>query len=330
MTNLAPGLYMPDAVDCNVRDITPKHELQSCNHLLNDHAALQRFYEDNGYLLLRQVLSQASVERARDAMLAVMVRHGQVAPGDKTGKWTGKPFPGGMEENPEFDGISKELVNDPANQKVLEQILGEKACMVPNVQYRTYPPNGPITLVHQDGFYSPGIQDYKPVWITLLPCPKEAGGLMIAVGEHKRGYFHNLSKPTPFPVPAGVISDDSWATTSYMPGDVLIVHPYSPHASRANTTDCLRLSFDTRVQSAARPSAVGAKVVSVTPDSITIDTELIGRKTLKVDAETFLRPINPGIREPFEKFVEVTQPGMRLQVVMEGDRATMLRRLAVE
>ena len=320
------GLHLPDAQDLNVRDVRPRQVLQSCNHLLDDHAALTRFYEDNGYVLLRQVLNRESVIEARDAMLAVAARHGLVEPGDAEAKWTGKPFAGGMEESPEFNGISLRLVEHPDNLKVLAKVLGEKPCMVPNVQYRTYPPHGPVTIVHQDGFYSPGIQDYKPVWIPLVPCPKEVGGLMVAVGQNKRGYFHNLAKPTPFPVPVGVIPEDSWATTDYEPGDVLLVHPYSPHASMPNTSDRLRITFDTRVQSAARPSAVAATVVAVTPNSITLDAEVIGRRTLRVDHDTYLRPIDPGIREPFERFAEVTKPGMRLVAVMDNDYLVMLRK----
>ena len=320
------ALNLPDAADLNVLDVHPSLELQSCNHLLDDHAALQRFYEENGYILLRQVLNRASVERARDEMIAVAARHGLVQPGDQDGKWTGKPFKGGLEESPEFSGISRRLVEQPDNLRVLEKVLGEKACMVPIVQYRTYPPEGPVTIVHQDGFYSPGIQDYKPVWVPLVACKKEMGGLMCAVGQNRRGYFHNLAKPTPFPVPVGVIPEDSWATTDYEPGDLLLVHPCTPHASMPNTSNRLRISFDTRVQSAARPSAVAATVLEVTPTTIRVNGDIIGERTLKVDRETYLRPVDPGIREPFEKFAEVTRPGMRLVVVMDGDRAVMLRR----
>jgi ectoine hydroxylase-related dioxygenase (phytanoyl-CoA dioxygenase family) len=320
------ALNLPDAVDLNVLDVHPTRELESCNHLLDDHDALLRFYDDNGYVLLRQVLNPESVTRARDDMLAVAARHGLVQPGDKEGKWTGKPFKGGLEESPEFSGISRRLIEHPDNLKVLERVLGEKACMVPNVQYRTYPPEGPVTIVHQDGFYSPGIQDYKPVWVPLVACRKELGGLMLAVGQNRRGYFHNVAKPTPFPVPVGVIPEDSWATTDYEPGDVLLVHPCTPHASMPNTSNRLRISFDTRVQSAAHPSAVAATVLAVTPNSITVNGDIIGERTFKVDRDTYLRPVDPGVREPFEKFAEVTKPGMRLVVVMDGDRAVMLRR----
>lgn len=321
------ALSRPDARDCNALEIHPTRELQSCNHLLDDFTALTRCYEDEGYILLRQVLDPGSVATARDAMLAVAARIGIVRAGDPSGTWTGKPLEGRWEESPEFSGISKRLVEHPANQAVMAKVIGEKACMVPNVQYRIYPPNGPVTVVHQDGFFSPGIHDYRPVWIPLLPCPREVGGLMVAVRQNKRGYLHNLAKPT-FAIPADEIPTDSWATTDYMPGDMLIVNPYSPHAGTPNRSKTLRLTFDTRVQSAARPSALAATVTGVTPTTITVDVDGFGARTYRVDAESFVRVRDPGIREPFERFAEVTVPGMRLLVVANGDYAVMLRKAA--
>lgn len=320
------GLNFPDAKDLNTLDVMPKRKLESSNHLLDDHAALQCLYEQNGYILLRQVLDPQSVEAARDAMLAVAARHGIVEPGDTTATWTGKPFAGGMEESDEFSGISKKLFANPHNHALLSKVLGEKACMVPIVQYRTYPPGGSVTGVHQDGFFSPGIQDYKPVWVTLTPCQREVGGLMIAVGQNNRGYFHNVAKPSPFAIPEGFIDPDSWATTDYFPGDLLLVHPYAPHASMRNTSKRLRVTFDSRVQSAARPSAVNIVVMSVTATSLTCEVEGEGESTYRVDAGSYVRPINVARREPFERFTEVTQPGMKLVLVREGDYAATLRK----
>ena len=322
------ALNLPGARDLDARDIDPRGELQSCNHLLEDFPALQRFYDTNGYILLRQVLDLRSVEEARDAMLAVAARHGLVSPGDPTGTWTGREAPPIDEESPEFRGISRRMFEYPENLAIMEKVLGEPACMVPNVQYRLYPPDGPVTIPHQDGFYSPGIQDYKPVWITLTPCPREVGGLMVAVGQNRRGYFHNRAKPSPFPIPEGVIDPASWSTTDYMPGDVLLVHPCSPHAGGTNRSQRLRVTFDTRVQSARNPSAFAATVKSATADSITVDADGMGERTYRVSEETFIRVLDPGIREPFARFAQITKPGMRLLVVIEGERAAMLRKAA--
>lgn len=324
----AHALNLPDAKDIDTLSIVPTREFEVCNGLLDDHAALDAFYEANGYLFFRGVLDPQSVVEARDAMLAIAAdEFGLVEKGDPTARWTGKPPQPWVEELPVFAGISRRLVDNPANQVLLAKILGEKACMVPMVQYRLYPPNGPVTMVHQDGFYSPGIQDYRPLWIPLTPCPREVGGLMVAVGQHKRGYFHNIGKPNPFPVVDGVIDPDSWATTDYQPGDLLVVHPYSPHAAMPNTSDRLRVTFDTRVQSAAHPSAFAATVRAFTPTSVTLEADdpAVGTVTLTVDPDSYLRPLNRGRRETFEHFTDYMAPGMHLVAVREGERLAMLR-----
>ena len=78
--------------------------------------------------------------------------------------------------------------------------------------------------------------------------------------------------------------------------------------------------------SAARPSAFAATVKATTPDTITIERDSGADETYKVDKDTFIRVLDPGIRNSFEEFATVTKPGMRLVVVTEkGDRAVMLR-----
>ena len=320
------AINRPDAEDLVYLDFVPTRELESCNHLLANRHEMERFYEENGYILLRGVLDIDSVAEARDAMLSAAASLGLVEPGDETGRWTGVPIPKGMEESPIYGGIARRLLEHPANAAVLEQVLGEPACAVPMVQYRTYPPHGPVTVIHQDGFYSPGIQDYKPVWITLTPCTRDMGGLAVAVGQNNRGYFHNIGKPSPYPFPADVIPPESWATTAYMPGDVLIVHPCGPHCALPNTSDRLRITLDSRVQSAARPSAIAATVTGFTANSVTVDAGELGTQTFTVDEDTFIRPVNPGVREKFADFTTYMKIGMRLVVVRDGTRAVMLRK----
>lgn len=322
------ALNIPDAIDIDTPAIVSTRQFEICNALLDDHAALQRFYDDNGYLFFRGILDPGSIAQARNEMLEVAATvYGLVEKGDTQARWTGKPLQNWSEEHPAFAGISRRLIEHPANLAVLAKVLGEPACMVPNVQYRLYPPNGPVTMVHQDGFYSPGIQDYKPLWIPLVACPREVGGLMVATGQHKRGYFHNLAKPAPFPIPQGVIDEDSWTTIDYEPGDMVVVHPCSPHGGTPNRSNRLRVSLDTRVQSAARPSAFAGVVSAVTPDSITLESpeKAVGRVTLRVDAGTFIRVLSPGRREPLETFASYTKPGMTLLAVRDGDHAVMLR-----
>lgn len=319
---------LPDAKDIDTLAIVPSREFEDCTSLLDDFPALNRFYEEHGYLFFRQALSPQSVACARDEMLTIAAdKYGLIEKGDTEAKWTGAPLRNFSEEGAEFAGISRRLIEDPSNQAFLAKVMGEPASMVPIVQYRLYPPNGPVTIPHQDGFYSPGIKDYRPVWTVLVDCPRSVGGLTVAVGQHKRGYFHNLGKPTPFPIPDGLVDPDAWATTDYAAGDVLIVHPSSPHAGTPNRSDRLRISLDTRVQTARNPAAFAGTVKAVTPTTLTVEADdaALGEVTVSVSEQTYIRVRNPGVRELFAGFAEYTVPGMHLTVVRDGDTATMLR-----
>ena len=324
-----PPVNRPDAPDIDGTKILPKREFEVCNDLLNDRKALEAFYEENGYLFFRDVLDQDSVAGARNAMLDIAAdEFGLSEKGDPEGKWTGREYPPMSEERSCFEGISSTLVAHPANQAVIAKVLGEEPMMVPIVQYRLYPPNGPVTVIHQDGFFSPGIHDYKPLWIPLVPCPREVGGLMIAVGHNQKGYLHNIARQPPYPLPADMIDPDSWATADFEPGDLLVVHPCSPHGSTPNRSDRLRVSFDTRVQSAKNPTTFRALVQSVTPQSVTVkgDDRNVGSMTLSLDPESFVRIRDYGRREEFSDFATVIEPGMDLVVVREEGRCAMLRR----
>lgn len=328
-TTIAPPVNRPDATDIDVLAVKPKAEFVACNKWLDDFSALEAFYNKNGYLFFRDVLDPASVAQARAAMMDIAAdEFGLIEKGDEQARWTGAEYPPMSEERPCFTGICSALVEHPANRAVLAKILGEDPAIVPIVQYRLYPPNGPVTFVHQDGFYSPGIHDYKPLWIPLVPCPREVGGLMIAVGQNDRGYLHNVGKPAPYAIPDDVIDPESWATIDYRPGDLLVVHPCSPHGSTPNTSDRLRISFDTRVQSAKRPTTFRARVDSASQDSVTVvsDNPEIGKLTLTLDPDSFVRIREYGTREAYENFAEVIEPGLDLVVVREGDRAAMLRK----
>jgi ectoine hydroxylase-related dioxygenase (phytanoyl-CoA dioxygenase family) len=319
------SLSMPDAKDLDVLSINPKAELQICNHLLDDHEALMRFHDEEGYILIRGALDPDSVKEARQAMFAIMERHGLIEPGTTEPVWTGKPFAGGMEESPEFAGISRRLVEHPTNLKVMEKILGEPAIMLPIAQYRTYPPGGSITGVHQDGFFSPGIKKYKPVWMPMVDCPREMGGLMVAVRQCNRGFFHNIAK-TPSHIPEGVIPDEAWATIDYQAGDILILNPCSPHASMPNTSNKCRVTIDTRVQSASEPCVLMATIVEASIDSICVALEDGSQRSFRVDGNTFSRIEHPGIRQTPEEYLASATPGKSIVVVFDGDHAETLRR----
>jgi hypothetical protein len=320
------SVMMKDAVDIDSTTLRPTRELRDSNFVLDGSARLNQLYEEQGYLLFRGVLDRSSVDKALRRMMAVMMKYGVIAKDATEPLWTGVPAPPSMEESPEFKGICKELVEHPANLPVFEKILGEPACSVPIVQYRSYTPNSPPGPVHQDGFYSPGIHGYRPVWMPLMKIGPDVGSLMLAPGLHKNGLIHNLAKPPVFPIPADKIPADSWATTTFYPGDVLVIHPHTPHFGLANRSDRLRFSIDTRVQSAANPCVLLGDVIATTPRSATLRTQQ-GDRTIGINERTYIRTgENRGARIPLEDFEKNTPAGLRVVAAIEGDEATVIRR----
>jgi len=323
-------IRIEDAVDMDAGSIKPTRQLRDSNHAIDDFAELSRIYEAQGYLLFRDVLDRPSIDRALRRMMDVVAKHGVVAPGATEPLWAGGSVPKGeyYEESPEFSGICNELVAVPANLAVFEKILGEPVCQVPMVAYRSYPPFTPLSMVHQDGFFTQGVEGYRPIWMPLMTINEDIGGLVLAEGMHNKGYLHNLAKAPNFPIPAECIPADRWATTVFHPGDVLVIHPCTPHVGMANRSDRVRFSIDTRVQSASNPSMLLGNIAATKADSITLRTAE-GDRVLNVNAVTYIRTGEVrGSRIPLEKFQESAPVGMRVVVARSGDQALMIRRAA--
>jgi hypothetical protein len=320
------NVMAPDVADMDGRTIRPQHGLVDSNFALDDPQLLVDLYEAQGYLLFRKVLDQSSVAHALQRMMAVMARYGVVEENAREPLWTGKPAPAGMEESKAFAGISRELVEHPANQAFFQKLLGEAPAAVPIVQYRSYVPHTPISMVHQDGFYSPGIQGFRPVWIPLMRIDPEVGGLTLMPGVHKKGLVHNLAKPPTFPIPARELPEDGWATTTYEPGDVLVIHPHMPHVGLGNSSDRVRFSIDTRIQSAAHPCVLLGDIVATTAGSVTLRTAQ-GDRRIAVTEDTYIRTgENRGARIPLAQFEANAPSGLRVVAAIDGDKATMIRR----
>jgi hypothetical protein len=162
--------------------------------------------------------------------------------------------------------------------------------------------------------------------MPLMMINEDIGGLVLAEGMHKAGYLHNLAKPPNFPIPADCIPEDRWATTVFHTGDVLVIHPCTPHVGMENRSDMVRFSIDTRVQSASNPSMLLGNIAATSANSITLRTAM-GDHVLDVNAITYIRTGEVrGSRIPLESFQEAAPVGMRVIVARRGDQALMIRR----
>lgn len=317
--------YGTDVIDFRTADIVPSRTLRDSSNLLGHQAALRTRLDSDGYLFFGSLLDRAAIARTRRHMLAPLVAAGLASDDSDAPRWTGGDRANLAHTDPAFDGICAELFASPAILASVERVLGEPVSLVPMAQYRAYRPDPTGGFAHQDGFFSPGIRNYLPLWIPLVPMDEAMGGLALAVGMTGRGFFHNEDKPTPFPMPAQAIPADAWARTDYAPGDLLVVHPETPHAGLPNRSDRIRLSLDTRVQSAANPSTLVGAAVAVGTDFVELACEDGRHVRLSLDDQTFIRTEHPTQRMSRDEFAARTQLGRRLLASFDGPRAVMLR-----
>ena len=323
---MAPSVsFAPD--DLGPTDFTVSQQLHDSNAYLDDPKRLRQIFEDEGYLLFRNVLDLQSVNTARRKMIAVLARQGMLKPDAEKPEWTGGSWGSLNEDSPEFEGLGPELAENPKNMEFFNRVLGETGLIVPIVQYRFYPPGYSLGMPHQDGFFTQ-IDGYMGIWVPLAEITQEMGGLGVAVGQARKGYLHDIRKPPPSPIPKDAIPADAWARADYQPGDVLFLHECTPHCALENHTNTLRLSFDIRLvpKSSAQNMFVGT-VTAVDANSLSLKSDDGESITLRVVEDTYIR-CAPGmaVRVPLSELTNAAAPGSRLLALHDGECATMLRR----
>ncbi|GGC00791.1 hypothetical protein GCM10011494_19200 [Novosphingobium endophyticum] len=307
--------------------IEPRGMLRDSMPDIDDKAVIDARYREDGYLFLKGLLPVDAVAAARARMSAPLVARGLARiEGDQV-YWTGGDAPSLADDDASFQGVCQTLFAWPGVLAAFERLLGERMSVIPMVQYRAYRPGGPLGRVHQDGFFSPGIQGYRPLWIPLAPIDAAVGGLAVAAGLTGKGYFHLTDMPPAFDIPADCVPDTAWLSADYVPGDVLVIHPETPHVGLPNRSDRVRLSLDTRIQSAANPSVLIGEIQAMDMETVTLRCEDGSPRTLRIDASSYLRTAYPLSRRMTpEEFVAETPAGLLVLASCQGDTALMVRR----
>ncbi|MGI8450465.1 MAG: phytanoyl-CoA dioxygenase family protein [Streptosporangiaceae bacterium] len=237
-------------------DIAAAAQLRPSTDVAGDPAELRRRLGEDGYLFFPALLERHRVaEAARDAM-AVMADQGWLVPGSGPGEAMPRaPLPAiyGPEWRVLYVAVHgleslHRLGFDPGLQSSLATLMGPDVFVLPRRIVRLVGPasaGGPEIGVqpHRDyeGFRIP---DMLISWIPLVECSAGSGALWVCRGSHRDGMA---------PCPPFTPGDARWQTASYRPGDVLVLHCYSAHASAPNTGERFRLSIDFRWQRASYP-----------------------------------------------------------------------------
>ena len=260
-------------------------ELTDCTAMLDDPAALRRHIRDEGYLLLRGLLNRDEVQAARLSMLERLAEQGHIdltypLNAAKAAPSTRIAFkPDVAANNP----LVHKVVYDGPLMAFFDHFLGGPTRHFDFTWIRTVAP-GLSTPPHMDVVYmGRGTKKLYTTWTPYGDVPREMGGLMVLEHSHlnqrllngygskdvdkfcenrvgsgytKMGGGGNIS-------PGGWLSRDPvtlrqrvggrWLTTDYRMGDVLIFSIFLVHCSLDNSSDCIRLTSDTRYQLASEP-----------------------------------------------------------------------------
>jgi len=205
--------------------------------------------------------------RPRRAVLAKGVRDGAFLAASASRPFNRIPY------LPPLRGLIRDLLGADAFSypfKVLRAVHPETAGNVPQGRH-----------IHQD-YGAASVDDMLTTWIPLMPIPRHVGGLAVRPGS-------NRSWPR---IPRLLTPDErGWATVDYRVGDVLVFHCLTSHAALPNRSDGLRLSQDSRWQSADLPAP--ARMVYGPNEHRTSERELFSRL---FSSQPWWEPIPPTVK----------------------------------
>jgi len=235
--------------------------LKDSNDYLEDKRQLKERFDEDGYLVLRNVIDKEKVANVRSDIISILRDGGVVPRSEKeVPKWSGKAVPDFLDIQTKIHALKSfdEMRLHRSLEDVMEKLCGGQVYVWMNVDVRTQTRKmAPPTIIHQDYqvFYRGG--RFSIAWIPLMEIDEAVGGVDIAPGSHKsvteRDYVYTNDKY--YTGSAGALLPLTieekcvgFAHTSYNPGDLLLIHDKVAHRSRSNSSDKLRLSMDVRFQ----------------------------------------------------------------------------------
>ena len=246
-------------------------QMEDANDILDDTEALRQKINEDGFLLLRNLHDPEAVLKARRDILEVMSGRGKLDPDAPLMEGVVNPNPDGVDTSSVRDRehLKKESLRQVVYGKramgFFDRLLGGES-MSYNFQWlRTAGPGGGSTIHYDVVYMGRGTQNLYTCWTPLGTITPDMGPLAICLGSNKWqkvidtyghtdvdrdktcGYFSND--------PAELVDKfgGRWASTTFQPGDVVILNMFIMHASLTNMTNKYRISCDTRHQLASEP-----------------------------------------------------------------------------
>lgn len=240
-------------------------------------------FEEQGYLILRQVIPQdalagarAEIDKLVDDEAAKLLQKGLI-----TDPLKDEPFetrllrlyencldeaPNQFREELHLAGLFPIFFNEKA-LNVAEQFLGPEVRLYPNYTIRPKLPDHAASLVlwHQDGGYtainSPEAQGQQVgqlrminVWSPLVPARRQNGCMQFVPGTHKLGVVPHETREFYLEIADEYLKprEASAIDVELDPGDIVLFHNLLFHRGLPNLSQSVRWSFDWRYQDATQ------------------------------------------------------------------------------
>jgi len=187
--------------------------------------------EEDGYLLIRNVVPREAVEQLLDEITQVIAAAGWLLPGHDP-----------MERLADIGAACGDP--DPGFKRTYQEVFNLAA-------FHALPHHPEVKRVHahQDYRFMGGDPECFTVWIPLHDCPVEVGPLRVLEGSHRHGIIRHEDENLHVPeISAAESMEGEWVGGPINAGDVLIFHSLTVHAASPNRSKQLRISLDCRFQ----------------------------------------------------------------------------------
>ena len=232
-----------------------------------DGAALARRMKREGYLFIKGLVPRQPILELRRQFLGIAAEAGWLRRGRPADEAIAEPNAACSDPEPEHLEVLRRqyalealhaLPHHPAVVGLFERMLGGPVLVHPVIIARNVFPHSAefdnTTVAHQDYPHVQGTTECFTAWMPLGACPKEMGGLAVALGSHRDGVRD-----------FGIATDSGgmrvldpltgrWAASDLEAGDVVIFHSLAVHKALPNRSSTLRQSVDARYQRADAPT----------------------------------------------------------------------------
>lgn len=199
-------------------------------------ADVKKTYDDQGYVVVKNAISSALLERLREHFERTLERHSNIPPE----QWNFWLF--------ENDDEWLRLISDAEILDQVEKILGKNIVHLGSHYWSKPPRIGQHVSWHQDGaYYELSHMSFVTIWIALDRSVKENGCLKVIPGTHKEAFKPLLhASNDPFlkrKMDATSLDDMESIYIELEPGDVSLHNPNIYHGSERNESELWRRGF---------------------------------------------------------------------------------------